>query len=128
MIFAARMDRHGRFSIRVSLTSGRASVKVRERARSVWARSAELLPMLRLDDHGIVAAVLQVADPSCSATIMVTISGETYNERSKGKDVRTSNIVAAKVSLLPPPRSFQQQRIFDSPAFLLVGRRQRRAH
>jgi hypothetical protein len=25
-------------------------------------------------------------------------AGETYTERSKGKDVRTSNIVAAKVS------------------------------
>lgn len=25
------------------------------------------------------------------------VTGETYNERSKGKDVRTSNIVAAKV-------------------------------
>ena len=25
-------------------------------------------------------------------------SGETFNERSKGRDVRTSNVIAAKVS------------------------------
>ena len=28
-------------------------------------------------------------------------NGETYQERTKGKDVRTSNIVAAKVRPLP---------------------------
>ena len=26
--------------------------------------------------------------------------GETFNERSKGKDVRTSNVIAAKVGLI----------------------------
>ena len=34
---------------------------------------------------------------------MVRHSGEIYQERSKGKDVRTSNIVAAKVSI---PQNF----------------------
>lgn len=31
-------------------------------------------------------------------------TGETYHERSKGNDVRTSNIIAAKVSICSPLR------------------------
>ncbi len=32
------------------------------------------------------------------ATAVSKVRGETFNERSKGKDVRTSNVIAAKVS------------------------------